>query len=166
MSPGPAAKAERALRRQDYLVGRDEPLSILLMTRALEIMTARREENLDRVRSLAEFLRGKLAKLQIKGSSAVRFLFAPEAVSPYILHFLLPGYDTGVIVRMLSCRNIMVAAGSACRSESGEPSAVLRGLGLSRETAYSGLRLSFGPDSTLAEAERFCDVFAETLQNY
>ena len=60
----------------------------------------------------------------------------------------------------------MVAAGSACRSESGEPSAVLRALGLSRELAYSGLRLSFGADNTMAEAERFLAVFPEVLHDY
>ena len=155
-----------ALRHRDYLSGRDEPLAVKLLECALTVTAERREETSARVKALGEMLRSGLEKLRIKGAPAVRFLFPAERVSPYILHFLLPGYDTGVIVRMLSERGIMVAAGSACRSESGEPSAVLRALGLSRELAYSGLRLSFGAANTAAEAERFLAVFPEVLQDY
>ena len=155
-----------ALRHQDYLAGREEPLAVGLFARALTLAAERREKTSARVAAIADVLRARLEKIRIKDAPAVRFLFPTERVSPYILHFLLPGYDTGVIVRMLSERNIMVAAGSACRSESGEPSALLRALGLSRELAYSGLRLSFGPDNTMAEAERFLAVFPEVLRDY
>lgn len=45
---------------------------------------------------------------------------------------------------MAACRNLAFSAGSACSSGSGEPSHVLRAMGLSGEQALSTLRLSLG----------------------
>ena len=53
-----------------------------------------------------------------------------------------------------ACRNLAFSAGSACSSGSGEPSHVLRAMGLSSEQALSTLRLSLGRFTTEDEVDR------------
>ena len=54
---------------------------------------------------------------------------------------------------MTACRNLAFSAGSACSSGSGEPSHVLRAMGLSSEQALSTLRLSLGRFTTENEVD-------------
>jgi cysteine desulfurase len=49
---------------------------------------------------------------------------------------------------------LALASGSACNSDSDEPSYVLRALGRDRETAQSSLRFSLGRSTSLADIER------------
>jgi len=79
---------------------------------------------------------------------------------------MLPGIETGVLVRMLSEAGVLVAAGSACSSESGEPSAALLALGFRRNEAWSGLRVSIGPDTDAKDAEKFIEALRNVLQNW
>ena len=160
------APAFQQLRHRDYRTGRVEPLTALLLTHALELVAGERRENSVKVAQIGGLLRAGLAQRQLPNGNAISFTVAAAASSPYILHFLLPGYDGGVLVRMLSERNIMVAAGSACQAESKNPSAALTALGFPRRLAYSGLRLSFSPDNTAAEAQTFLRVLFEVLGTY
>lgn len=159
-------KALAKLRRDDYLTGRTEPLNALLLSRAAELAAAECKPNFERVAALGRLLRAGLANLELPVGKEVIFTAAEERSSPYILHFVLPGYDSGVLVRMLSQRDIMVAAGSACRAESKLPSAALTALGFPRRLGHSGLRLSFSPANTVAEAQTFLKVLPEVLRDY
>ena len=49
---------------------------------------------------------------------------------------------------------LALSSGSACNSDSGEPSYVLRSLGLDRATAQSSLRFSLGRGTTVADIDR------------
>ena len=78
----------------------------------------------------------------------------------------LPGVETGVLVRMLSEAGIMAAAGSACSSESREPSPALLAIGFRRADAWSGLRVSLGPDSSGGDAEKLIKAVRNVLKNW
>lgn len=54
---------------------------------------------------------------------------------------------------LLSLRDIAVSSGSACNSANPNPSHVLLAMGLSRQQAYSSLRLSFGRFTTQEEID-------------
>ena len=111
-------------------------------------------------------MRRELENLPLPGGGRIRCTVPPELASPYLLHLLLPGIQSGVMVRMLSAAGVMAAAGSACASESREPSAALRAIGLNRNDAYSGLRIGFGFDSTAEEAKKLVEALKDALKNY
>ena len=89
-----------------------------------------------------------------------------EVASAYILHFSLPGYQSAVIVRMLSARGIHVSSGSACQAETDTPSIVLTAMGWKKEAAFSAIRLSLDIENTWEECNHFLKVFEEVLQEY
>jgi len=152
-----------ALRSTEHLVSRPLPAACLALTEALQQMQARRAENEQHVRTMNQAFRAVL-----NDDFPVRpvLLQPPENTSPYILHFLLPGYQAAVLVRMLSAENIFIAAGSACNAETPEPSPTLLAAGVSKADAFSGLRISFGPQNTVAEARTAAEALKQAVKNY
>ena len=138
-----------------YRCGRPEVPLLLAMTEAAKLRAAEREENLRHVRELNALLREHF-----------NATLPAETASPYILHLNFPGYQSGVLVRMLSDAGFMVSAGSACASETDEPSPAMRTIGFSRKEAFSGLRISFGPQNTIKEAKNLLEVLTRVLKNY
>ena len=76
----------------------------------------------------------------------------PGRSAPHILNVCFPGID-GESLR-LAISDIAVSAGSACASDTPEPSHVLSNLGLSDALAQSSLRLSVGRFTEAADVER------------
>lgn len=70
----------------------------------------------------------------------------PEARLPGALNVSIAFVDGESLI--MSLKGLAVSSGSACTSESLEPSYVLRALGLSDELAHSSLRFSFGRFTT------------------
>ncbi|HEX7063394.1 MAG TPA: aminotransferase class V-fold PLP-dependent enzyme, partial [Woeseiaceae bacterium] len=75
----------------------------------------------------------------------------PVNAFPGILNVSIEGIE-GESLR-LALEPLCVASGSACNSETGEPSYVLRALGRSDALAQSAIRISFGHDTTEAEVD-------------
>jgi cysteine desulfurase len=71
---------------------------------------------------------------------------------PGILNVSFTGIEGESLLFGLS--ELALASGSACNSDSDEPSYVLRALGRDRETAQSSLRFSFGRGTGSAEIDR------------
>lgn len=92
----------------------------------------------------------------------VRLLGPPiesERRLPNTLCVLVPGSDGKVLVTRLDLAGLEVSAGSACASGSIEPSHVLLAMGLTRDEARSGLRLSLGRNTTAEDCKRALTVF-------
>ena len=62
----------------------------------------------------------------------------------------IPGLPADTVIDMVSDR-IAISTGSACSSESAAPSRVLLALGLDREIAMTGVRISLGRFTDNAE---------------
>ncbi|MGE4563960.1 MAG: hypothetical protein AB7F32_03740 [Victivallaceae bacterium] len=154
------------LRFEHYALGRPEPTAILTMVYALEKMTDAMVANLARVTTINRFLRDNLGKVKLKSGASPILTVDFERASPWICHLVLPGIDTGVLVRMLSGRGVMAASSAACRAEGGAPSEALLALGFPKADARSGLRLSFAPSNTLSEAADFLDLLQSALADY
>lgn len=62
------------------------------------------------------------------------------------------------LLLLLSEKHIYASAGSACASGSLEPSHVLTAIGIPHEDAYGSLRLTIGPETTMADVDEVVDL--------
>lgn len=62
------------------------------------------------------------------------------------------------LLLLLNEKHIYASAGSACASGSLEPSHVLHAIGVAHEDAYGSLRLTIGPETTIADVDEVVDL--------
>lgn len=111
-----------------------------------EIAAASIESELQRLGELGDSLRRGLQELeglQVNGD--------PDNGYPGIINVGVAGVEGESLMLMLA--PLCVAAGSACNSQSREPSYVLRALGRSDLEAQSAIRFSLGRQTTMADIE-------------
>ncbi len=108
----------------------------------------RREENMERFRSLEKRLLENLEK--IPGVC----INSPGEHAPYIVNFSLPGIRSEVMIHYLERQGVSVSSGSACSK--GAKSHVLTAMGLPPARVDSAIRVSFCRDNTLDEVDEFC----------
>lgn len=109
------------------------------------------------VRLMCEELRRALPEVRRVGPTL------DEARLPNTVNVLLPGLDGRVLVARLDLEGLEVSAGSACASGSLEPSSVLLALGLDRERARSGVRLSVGRTTTREDIHIAVEIMRRTV---
>jgi cysteine desulfurase len=99
-------------------------------------------------------LKQKLERGLQKLPSATIFSGSAETL-PNTLMVGLPGVDGEMMVMELDRKGVAVSSGSACASQSAEPSPVLMAMGFPEELARSAVRISLGAENTDAEVDRF-----------
>jgi cysteine desulfurase len=67
----------------------------------------------------------------------------------------MPGVSSASQLVQFDLAGISVSAGSACSSGSMKPSRVLQAMGLPEEIVSSTVRVSFGPDTSGHDLDRF-----------
>lgn len=126
---------ERGLRSGTENVAGSVGLSV-----ALDLAQTRKHDELQRLRTLQQLfiklLETAIPTALINGSIKHRL--------PNNVHLTIPGQDNERLLMALDEANIMCAAGSACSASNGEPSHVLRAIGLSDAEAQASLRFSMG----------------------
>jgi cysteine desulfurase len=89
----------------------------------------------------------------------VRLTGHPVQRLPNSASFAVRGVDGQSLLRALDLEGICVSTGSACTTGETEPSFVLTALGLEREWAVGGIRMTLGQATTLESIERVLAVF-------
>ena len=84
--------------------------------------------------------------------------------SPSIVNFRFAPVEGEVMLHHLEEKGIYVGLGSACSAHSKEPSKILTGIGLTPEEARCSLRISFGPQNTLADVDAFLEAFGDAYR--
>jgi len=74
---------------------------------------------------------------------------------PNTSFFAIEGIEGETLVMALDRKGFAVASGSACSSDSTEPSHVLLAIGVDKDLARGAVRVSFGPSNTIAEVHQF-----------
>lgn len=74
------------------------------------------------------------------------------------------GKDASVLVEKLSGRGILVSTGSACVS-GGEPSHVLRAMGLGPDRINASVRFSLSVDNTKEEIDKVCKAIIQEVES-
>ena len=87
----------------------------------------------------------------------------PEKAASHIISVRLPDIKSEVMLHSLSHEDIFVSSGSACSSNTGHGSYVLKAFGLSDREADCTVRVSLGYQNTFEEADIFLDEFEKAL---
>ncbi len=82
----------------------------------------------------------------------------PERRVPGSVNIGFPGIPAELMIRNVA-KSLAVSSGAACASASSEPSRVLLALGLDRETAATGIRISLGRFTTEADVDAAVGTF-------
>lgn len=82
---------------------------------------------------------------------------------PYILNFSIANTNTPELLAKLS-NKVAISAGSACSSNSGRPSHVLKAMGLPSEITSSSIRVSVGRFTTEEEMKTAARLLVDTVQ--
>jgi cysteine desulfurase len=83
---------------------------------------------------------------------------------PHIVNVSFRGVDGEAIIMALDAEGVCVSSGSACASQSLEPSHVLVAMGLSPDEARGSVRFSLGADSTEADVEGLLAVLPRVVE--
>ena len=83
---------------------------------------------------------------------------------PHNISLTFPGIDGKAIINSVSER-IAISAGSACTTQTVEPSHVLLALGMDAEDAHSSIRIGLGRFNTEAEVGHIIDIISEAVKD-
>jgi cysteine desulfurase len=110
------------------------------------------------VRQLRDRLESGLRAMgaQIFGAEAERI--------PNTSFFAFPEIEGETLVMALDRKGYAVASGSACSSDSTEPSHVLLAMGIQPDLARGAVRVSFGAGNEMPQVEAFLQVLENELQ--
>lgn len=89
------------------------------------------------------------------GLSGVHIFAESSPRLPNTVLFTMAGYEGEALVMALDRMGIAISSGSACHSGQGEPSHVLRAMGVEREVAMGAVRVSLSEENNAEEIDRF-----------
>lgn len=140
-----------------YRSGTENVAGIVGMTKALRLASADQVALSKRLMIFSEQL--KTAIPLIEGL----VLTNPSVSAPHIIHFSYPGMKSEVILHSLEQQGCIVSTQSACSSRKAEPSRVLLAMGIEREHAASGIRISLGDEHTKQDIEHLITAIRHTV---
>jgi cysteine desulfurase len=82
---------------------------------------------------------------------------------PNTSFFAIEGIEGETLVMALDRKGFAVASGSACSSDSTEPSRVLMAMGIDKDLARGAVRVSFGFDNTSAQVTQFLNTLTQEI---
>ncbi len=83
--------------------------------------------------------------------------------APHIVSMTVPGYRSETLLHSLSAHGVYVSSGSACASNTGHSSYVLRSFGLSDADTDSTLRISMGCQNTKEDIDVLLTALRESI---
>lgn len=88
----------------------------------------------------------------------------PENRLPGHVSLVFAGVEGSAMLVFLDAEGIAVSGGSACTSNSFDPSHVLTALGLTKDAAHSSLRVTLGQSNTPADIDRLMTVLPGIIE--
>jgi len=147
---GQELKLRSGTENVPYIVG---------LGKAVEVSAKCKVQRVKSIRSLQKLLISRI--LQFPG---VKLTGHPIKRAPHIVSFVVNNVEGEALVLMLSAAGIMVSTGSACTSNSLEPSHVLTAMGVSAELSHGSVRFSLGKHTTEKEINDAVRIFEEIVQ--
>lgn len=119
--------------------GTENISGIAAMAKALEEVKKTKTEESKRLLFLRDKIISKISKIK-----DIKLTGHPEKRLPHIASFVIKYVEGESLLLRLDRKGIYAATGSACSSDSLEPSHVLLALGVKKEIAHGSLRISLG----------------------
>jgi len=117
---------------------------IVALAKSLEIAYKEKKKESARLKKLRDYMiqriKNEIPKVILNGNGKERL--------PNNVNFSFEGIEGESILLRLNEKGIRVSTGSACTSQSLDPSHVLTSIGLPHELAHGSIRFSLGKDST------------------
>ena len=139
--------------------GTEDVAGALALAQAMEIAVGAREEESERLGALRERL--EMSVLESVDGVAVHGREASRVPNTSNMSFL--SVDGEAVVAHLDLKGICAATGSACTTDSPEPSHVLLAMGVEPRQAQGAVRLSLGKGTTEEEIDYTVEVLTETV---
>ena len=133
---------------------------IIGLARALELATADREEEGNRLARLRDRLKDGILAMPGK----VVFMTPAANAMPNTLNVCFPGIEGEALMLALDMEGISAATGSACASGSSEPSHVHAAMGCPPEVARGSIRFSLGKYTTEEDIGRVLEVLPPVVE--
>jgi cysteine desulfurase len=131
---------------------------------AAALAAAEMNEEVPRLMQLRDRLFDLLADVPELVVTGDRLHRLPHHVSFYLPDADAAGVSGKTLVRHLNFAGIAISSGSACNSGKLKPSPVLLAMGLDDRSAKTGIRLSLGRQTTLADVEWTAMVLKQVLE--
>ncbi|MDD2628096.1 MAG: cysteine desulfurase NifS [Clostridia bacterium] len=137
--------------------GTENVPEIVGMGKAIELAYSNLEESNNKLLKLRNYtidrILTEIPHTQLNGDRENRL--------PGNLNISIKGVEGEALLLMLDMKSIYASSGSACTSGSLDPSHVLLAIGLKHEVAHGSLRISYGTENTMEDAE----YIVENLKN-
>jgi cysteine desulfurase len=146
-------------QENSHRAGTENVPGIVGLGAAMNLVRQHRAEERVRLLELRKYLMDGLQTLD----PAVIVNGSAENVAPHVLSISFIGVDAEMMLIRLNAEGIAVSLGSACNSESIEPSHVLTAMKLPQEQIESTLRISLGLPTTRQEIDLALDVIKRAL---
>lgn len=126
---------------------------------ALELATATLDEKMAHERTLRDYVIDRV----LKNIPEARLNGSRENRLPGNVNLSFPGLEGETILLDLDMHGICASTGSACNSDSLDPSHVLLSIGVPEEIGHGSMRFTFGPQNTMEEAEYLCETLEQVI---
>jgi len=140
--------------------GTENVPGIVGFAKALEIAESLRTKESERLCPLRDFLieqiLSSIPKSRLNGHPTTRL--------PNNINISFSGVEGEAMLLYLDHEGIAVSTGSACTSQSLDPSHVLLAIGCSHEEAHSSLRFTLGRSTTKGDLEKVLHVLPKVIQ--
>lgn len=139
--------------------GTENIASIVGMATALKNNCAAMQKNTLKLQQMEqrfkEIISGSISNIVFNGDPVLHL--------PGLISLSIPGASGESLLHILDLKGIAVSTGAACNSKDTEISHVLNAMNLPAELANGTLRISFGKNNTLAEAEYLAEKLLESI---
>ena len=142
-----------------HRAGTENVAGIAGMGKALEIATTHLGERMAHEQQLRDYVIDRV----LKNIPEARLNGGVEHRLPGNVNISFPGLEGETILLDLDMHGICASTGSACNSDSLDPSHVLLSIGVPEEIGHGSMRFTFGPQNTMEEAKYLCDVLEEVI---
>ena len=140
--------------------GTENVPAIVGLGKAAELAKQNLNEHIEHLRDLRDYYINKMeslmAGIKLNGPRYKRL--------PGNANFSFKNIDSNAILYDLDLKGIYVSIGSACNSESTEPSHVLQSIGLGEEWINGAIRISFGEDNTKEDIDFLVKSIKESIE--